>query len=90
MKLCDYIYCFFGSCKCVESPKIGVIEFHNWLTTILVKTVGTIPAFPPPPITVLIFHGLRNQDPFIDRSHVSTLSWGGVKKAAKEEQTLLI
>ena len=41
--------------------------------TILVKTVGTIRAFPPPPITMLIFHGLQNQDPFIDRCHVSTL-----------------
>ena len=60
--------------------------------TILVKTVGTIRAFPPPPITMLIFHGLQNQDPFIDRWHVSTLSGGkgGAKKAAKEEQTLLI
>ena len=59
--------------------------------TILVKTVGTIPAFPPSPITMLIFHGLQNQDPFIDPWHVSTLSGGkgGAKKAAKEEQTLL-
>ena len=38
------------------------------------------------------FHGLRNQDPFIDRSHVSTLSVGkgGAKKAATEEHALLI
>ena len=35
--------------------------------TILVTTVGTIPVFAPSPITMLIFHGLRNQDPFIDR-----------------------
>ena len=62
------------------------------VATILVKTVGTIRAFPPPPIKMLIFHGLQNQDPFIDRWHVSTLSGGkgGAKKAAKEEQTLLI
>ena len=26
---------------------------------------------------MLIFHGLQNQDPFIDRLHVSTLSGGG-------------
>ena len=51
--------------------------------TILVKTVGTIRAFPPPPITMLIFHGLQNQDPFIDRWHVSTLSGG---KGAQKRQ----
>ena len=57
-----------------------------------VKTVGTIPDFPHPPITMLIFHGLRNQDPFIYHSHVSTLSGGkgGAKKAAKEENALPI
>ena len=63
--------------------------------TILVETVGTIPDFPPPPVTdseITVFHGLRNQDPFIDHSHVSTLSGGkgGAKKAAKEEHVLLI
>ena len=60
--------------------------------TTLVKTVGTIPVFPHPPIAMLICHGLRNQDPFIDRSHVSTLSGrkGGAKKAAKEENALPI
>ena len=62
------------------------------VATILVKTVGTIPAFPPPSITMLIFHGLRIQVPFIERSHVSTLSGGkrAVKKATKEEHTLVI
>ena len=62
------------------------------LTTILVKTIWTIPAFPPPPITMLIFHGLRKQDLFIDLSLVSTLSVGkgGAKKAVKEEQALLV
>ena len=71
-----------------------VVERHLMVSepTILVKTVGTIRAFPSPPITMLTFHGLQNQDPFIDRWHVSTLSGGkgGAKKAAKEEQTLLI
>ena len=40
---------------------------------------------------MLIFHGLRNQDPFINFSHVSTLCGGkgGVKKAAKGEHVLL-
>ena len=54
-------------------------------TTILVKTVGTICAFPPPPITMLIFHSLQNQDAFIDRWHVSTLSGrkGGAKKGSE-------
>ena len=41
---------------------------------------------------MLIFHGLRNQELFFDRSHVSTLSGGkgGAKKAAKEQHLLLI
>ena len=63
--------------------------YHGNTSTILVKPVGTISAFLPPPITKLILFGLRNQDRFIDRSHVSTLSGGGggrvAKKAAKEE-----
>ena len=67
--------------------------YHGNTSTILVKPVGTISAFLPPPITKLILFGLRNQD----RSHVSTLSGGGggggervAKKAAKEEHELLI
>ena len=73
------------------------IMTHDYLrpfptSTNLVKTVGKIRAFPPPPITMLIFHCLQNQDPFIDSWHVSTLSGGkgGAKKATKEDQTLLI
>ena len=68
------------------------VNWLLWETTILVKTVGTICAFPPPPITMLIFHGLQNQDPFIDRWHVSTLSGGRgrERQAVKEEHTLLI
>ena len=46
------------------------------IPTSMVKTVRTIPTLPPLPITMLIFHGLRNQDLFINCSHVSTLSWG--------------
>ena len=38
----------------------------------------------PSPITILIFHGLQNQDPFIDRWHVSTLSGG--KGGAQKRQ----
>ena len=56
--------------------------------TILVKTVWKIPAFPPPSITMLIFRGVRNQDPFIDRSHVSTLSGGeGGRGKGSERRT---
>ena len=57
-------------------------------TTILVKTVGTIRAFPPPSITMLIFHGLQNQDPFIDRWHVQHCLGGrGARKAGSERRT---
>ena len=60
--------------------------------TILVKTVRKMPTFPPAFIIMLIFHDSENQDPFIDRLHVSTLSEGkgAQKKAAKEEHVLLI
>ena len=58
------------------------------MPTILVKTVGTIRAFPPPPITMLIFHGLQNQDPFIDPWHVSTLPGGrGAQKRQRKKNT---
>ena len=59
-------------------------------STTLVKTVGTIPVFPHPPIAMLICHGLRNQDPFIDRSHVSTLSGGegGRKKGSERRKRI--
>ena len=37
---------------------------------------------------MLIFHGLQNQDPFIDRWHVSTLSGGeGGRKKGSERRT---
>ena len=39
---------------------------------------------------MLLFHGLRNQDPFINRSHVSTLSGGkggGGREKARERRT---
>ena len=49
-----------------EKTIMEIPQEWSGLSTILVKTVGTIPAFLPPPITMLIFHGLRNQDPFID------------------------
>ena len=34
---------------------------------------------------MLIFHGLQNQDPFIDRLHVSTLSGGGGGGGGREK-----
>ena len=45
--------------------------------------------FFPPPMTMLIFHGLRNRDPFIDRSHVSTFSGdkGGPRKTQRKKNT---
>ena len=68
-------------------------ELFPSYSDVLSNAQGMSPAFPPPPMTMLIFHGLQNQDLFIDRSHVSTLSGGkggGAKNAAKEEHTLLI
>ena len=45
-------------------------------------------AFPRPPITMLIFHSPQNQDLFIDRSHVSTLSGGkGARKRQRKKIT---
>ena len=39
-------------------------------------------------MTMLIFHGLRKRDPFIDRSHVSTLSGGkGGREKGSERKT---
>ena len=76
-----------------ESKKINVLHvlLHNSAIVTCTYDPGQhfwdkFPPFPPPPITMLIFHGLWNQD-----QH-STLSGRkvGVKKAAKEEQVLLI
>ena len=72
----------------VSEPKIRPFA------TILVKSIGTIRVFPPPSITMLIFHGLQNQY----RSSIAGMfqhclgggGVGGAKKTAKEEHTLLI
>ena len=44
--------------------------------TILVETVGTIPALPPSPNTMLVFHGLRNQDSFHRSIACFNIVWG--------------
>ena len=74
----------------VETLKYGYYVFMNHNT--YGQNCWDNSCFPHPPTAMLICHGLRNQDPFIDCSHVSTLSGGkgGAKKAAKEENALPI
>ena len=70
-------------------PAVCTLQIASKSTT-LVKTVGTIPVFPHPPIAMLICHSLRNQDPFIDGLHVSTLSGGkgGRKKGSERRKRI--
>ena len=81
---------FHDSALCCVGAAKNSLDIYSlpWGATILVKTVGTIRAFSPSPITMLIFHGLQSQDPFIDSWHVSTLSGGeGERKKGNERRT---
>ena len=81
---------FHDSALCCVGAVKNSLDIYSlpWGATILVKTVGTIRAFSPSSITMLIFHGLQSQDPFIDSWHVSTLSGGeGERKNGNDRRT---